>query len=90
MAAPDLQVSEESRRVLAPYEVLRARDPRRIQLFSFLVDAIDDPNHVPFELDNEGLRWTWLEHIVVVWRLDHPRSEIDVIRIWDRAPGWHI
>lgn len=83
MAEPEFRVSEESRPVLEPYARLPLSDPRRVELFSFLVEAVDNPNGVPFEQDDEGLRWTWLERVALVWRLDLPNAELDVIDVWD-------
>ena len=79
MAKPDFRISEESRKVLDPYAALPRRDPRRTELFSFLAEAVDDPNGVAFEQDDEGLRWTWLEHVALVWKLDLANEQIDVI-----------
>lgn len=83
MAEHEFRVSEESRHVLGPYAALPLSDPRRVELFSFLAEAVDDPNGVAFEQDDEGLRWTWLDHVALVWKLDLVETELDVIDAWD-------
>lgn len=83
MVRPDFLVSEESLPALRPYASLPIGDPRRHELFSFLANAIDDPNGVVFEQDDDGLRWTWLQHVALVWKLDLAESEIDVVDVWD-------
>lgn len=83
MVAPDYRVSEESRPVLLPYEALPRNAPQRTELFSFLADAVADPQAVTFEQDDDGLRWTWLDSVALVWRVDLVRTEIDVIYAWD-------
>lgn len=67
MASDEYRVSEESRPLLEPYASLPLGDPGRIDVFSFLVEAVIEPDAVVFEED-EGLRWTWLEHDV--WDLE--------------------
>ncbi|MGH2728210.1 MAG: hypothetical protein ACRDKS_14675 [Actinomycetota bacterium] len=56
MAELDFRVSEESRPILSPYEALNRRDLRRVEPFSFLAEAVADPNGVAFEQDDAGLR----------------------------------
>jgi hypothetical protein len=62
---------------------LPLRDRRRIELFSFLAEAIDSPNAVAFDQDDEGLRFTLMEHVQLVWRVDLVRTELDVVDVWD-------
>lgn len=85
MAKHESRVSEESRPALEPYAALPLGDPRRVALFSFLAEAVDDPNGVAFEQDDEGLRWTWLDHVALAWRLDLVETEVGVIDAWDEA-----
>ena len=83
MADPELRISPESRPILKRYAALALRDPRRVELFSFLADAVADPKGVAFEQDDSGLRWTRLEHVAVVWKVDVANSEVDVVDVWD-------
>jgi hypothetical protein len=55
---------------------------RRVELFGFLAALIDEPRRATFEQDDQGLRWTWLEHVALVWSLDAAAREIDVIYVW--------
>ena len=83
MAEPDFQVSPDSHQVITRYVELLRNDDRRRELFSFLAEAVSNPNGVMFESDEDGLRWTRLRHVALVWRLDLPRRELDVIDVWD-------
>jgi len=83
MVRSEYRVSEASRPVLRPYETLPLNDPRRIELFSFLASVVAEPRRADFEQDAQGLRWTWLEHVALVWRQDLVAREIDVIYAWD-------
>jgi hypothetical protein len=84
MARSDFRVSEASRAVLQPFETLFRRDRRRTELFAFLAAAVDDPNAVTFERDEEGLRFTWLSRLVIVWMVDPIAREIDVVTVIER------
>jgi hypothetical protein len=83
MGAGDFTLSSPSLPLLKPYELLDLRNPRRRELFAFLAEAVSGPNRVTFELDEHGLRWTRLESIGLVWAVDTPRREIDVVSIWE-------
>jgi hypothetical protein len=83
MAAPELNVSAESRPLLEPFISLPRRDPRRVELFTFLAEAVADPSGVAFEPDEAQLRWTWLNHVALVWRIDHAHNELDVVDVWN-------
>lgn len=83
MAGDEFRVSEESRPVFEPYAAIPLHDVRRVELFSFLAEAVIDPNGIAFEQDDEGLRWTWLNHVARVWRIDLVRMELDIIDAWD-------
>jgi hypothetical protein len=54
-----------------------------MELFSFLADAVADPNGVAFEQDDAGLRWTWLPRVALCWKIDLANREIDVIDVWE-------
>lgn len=83
MARREYRVSDASRPILEPYATLPLNDPRRVELFSFLASVVAEPRRAVFEQDTEGLRWTWLEHVALVWRQDLVAREIDVIYAWD-------
>ena len=84
MAGDDFTLSAPSIPSLRPYEELPLRDSRRRELFSFLAGALASPNEVAFEQDATGLRWTWLDHVALNWKIDLPNREIDVVNVWDR------
>jgi hypothetical protein len=85
MAGSEFRVSEASRATLEPYARLPLQDPRRIELFSFLVDAVSNPRHAIYEADADDIRWSWLGHVAVVWRQDLVDREIDVLYVWDEV-----
>lgn len=66
---------------------LPRNDVRRVELFSFLAEAVADPHAVAFEQDDHAMRWTWLEHVALAWKLDLIRLEIDVLDVWDETDG---
>jgi hypothetical protein len=85
MVRREYRVSAASRPILEPYAALPLNDPRRVALFSFLASVVAEPGRAVYEHDAQGLRWTWLEHMALVWRLDLVEREIDVIYAWDEA-----
>ena len=83
MARPDLRIGESSREALQPYRDLPLKDPRRRILFSFLVNAVEDPNAVQFEEDEDGIRYTYLPGLAVLWEVDAAAREIEILAIRD-------
>ena len=81
MARHDYRIGESSRVTIQLFRDLPLRDPRRVALLSLLVALTEDPNGVPFEQDELGLRFTYLDNLAVVWKLDIPSRVIEIVAI---------